>query len=149
VFGLAKTLRGTRAQPPRWKRCLELVDPPASQARAKHMVDAIVRAMHDDLTPRAARAQVHGDGHSPGRLRVDGDVSNMPEFADAFACKAGAPMALSALVTGFRQACTSCAGKCLNFAHANYIIKTKYYACDCAGVSLRKSGQTKKVQVLV
>ena len=47
----------------------------------------------ENTTPKAARAQVLGDGHSPGRFRVDGVVSNMPEFAEAFACKAGSPMA--------------------------------------------------------
>jgi predicted metalloendopeptidase len=47
----------------------------------------------ENATPQAARSQVHGDGHSPGRFRVDGVVSNMPEFAEAFACKAGSAMA--------------------------------------------------------
>ena len=47
----------------------------------------------ENITPEAQRAQVHGDGHSPGRFRVDGVVRNMPEFATAFACRAGAPMA--------------------------------------------------------
>jgi len=44
-------------------------------------------------TPEAARRQVHGDQHAPGRFRVDGVVANMPEFAAAFACPVGAPMA--------------------------------------------------------
>jgi len=47
----------------------------------------------ENATPRAARAQVQGDGHSPGRFRVNGVVRNMPELAEAFACPAGAPMA--------------------------------------------------------
>lgn len=47
----------------------------------------------ENTAPRAARAQVQGDGHSPGRFRVDGVVRNMPEFAAAFSCPAGAPMA--------------------------------------------------------
>jgi len=33
------------------------------------------------------------DVHSPGRFRTNGTVANMPEFAKAFGCKAGAPMA--------------------------------------------------------
>ncbi|HEY0480784.1 MAG TPA: M13 family metallopeptidase [Kofleriaceae bacterium] len=47
----------------------------------------------ENTTPEAARLQVHSDGHSPGRWRVNGVVRNMPELATAFACPAGAPMA--------------------------------------------------------
>jgi putative endopeptidase len=47
----------------------------------------------ENTTPQAARNQVHSDPHSPGRFRVDGVVRNMPEFAAAFHCAAGAAMA--------------------------------------------------------
>jgi putative endopeptidase len=30
--------------------------------------------------------------HAPSRTRVNGVVSNMPEFAKAYGCKAGSPM---------------------------------------------------------
>ncbi|MEO7674008.1 MAG: M13 family metallopeptidase [Pyrinomonadaceae bacterium] len=43
-------------------------------------------------TPEAERAQVKGDPHSPARFRVIGPLSNMPQFAQAFGCKAGQPM---------------------------------------------------------
>jgi len=32
------------------------------------------------------------DPHSPGRYRIEGVVSNLPEFERAFSCKAGQPM---------------------------------------------------------
>jgi putative endopeptidase len=47
----------------------------------------------ENVTPEAERRQALTDGHSPGRWRVNGVVANMPEFARAFACPAGARMA--------------------------------------------------------
>jgi endothelin-converting enzyme/putative endopeptidase len=47
----------------------------------------------ENVTPEAARRQAASDEHAPGRFRVDGVVPNMPEFARAFSCPAGAPMA--------------------------------------------------------
>ena len=43
---------------------------------------------------RAASLRLHAatDPHSPNEYRINGVVSNMPEFARAFACKAGQPM---------------------------------------------------------
>jgi endothelin-converting enzyme/putative endopeptidase len=32
------------------------------------------------------------DPHSPGKYRVNGVVTNMPDFQQAFHCKAGQPM---------------------------------------------------------
>jgi putative endopeptidase len=45
-----------------------------------------------NVTEAAARQLVQTDPHSPGEFRVIGSVSNMPEFAQAFGCKAGQPM---------------------------------------------------------
>ena len=39
-----------------------------------------------------ARLLAQTDPHSPAQFRVNGVVSNMPEFRDAFQCKADAPM---------------------------------------------------------
>lgn len=44
------------------------------------------------ITPEAAKVQTQNDPHSLGRFRVNGVLSNMPEFAEAFGCKIGKPM---------------------------------------------------------
>ena len=45
-----------------------------------------------NVTPEAARMRALVDPHSPGQWRVNGVVSNSPEFRKAFGCKQGAPM---------------------------------------------------------
>jgi len=42
----------------------------------------------ENQRPESARLQVQTDPHSPAKFRVDGTVSNMPEFSRAFGCKA-------------------------------------------------------------
>ena len=46
----------------------------------------------ENVRPERARMLAQINPHSPGHDRVNGVVSNMPEFQKAFACKAGAPM---------------------------------------------------------
>jgi endothelin-converting enzyme/putative endopeptidase len=43
--------------------------------------------------PEAARLQAQTNPHSTAQWRVNGPVSDNPDFAKAFSCKAGAPMA--------------------------------------------------------
>ncbi len=42
--------------------------------------------------PEDLRMRAQVDPHSPAKYRINGVVVNMPEFAKAFACKAGQPM---------------------------------------------------------
>ncbi|HKH91165.1 MAG TPA: M13 family metallopeptidase [Gemmatimonadaceae bacterium] len=53
---------------------------------------AYARARLTVLRPEAARMMLATDPHSPGRFRVNGPLSNMPEFAEAFGCKEGDAM---------------------------------------------------------
>ncbi len=45
-----------------------------------------------NIRPEAARLRVATDSHPLGRFRVNGPLSNMPAFAEAFQCKVGDPM---------------------------------------------------------
>ena len=46
----------------------------------------------ENTRPEAMRTQVQTDPHSPPLWRVNGPLSNLPEFARAFGCKAGDAM---------------------------------------------------------
>ena len=46
----------------------------------------------DEVRPEFARTMVQGDPHPVAKYRVIGPVSNLPEFQQAFQCKAGSPM---------------------------------------------------------
>ena len=50
------------------------------------------RAWCDQRRPEYSRTLVNVDPHSPGRFRVNGVVENMPEFQQAWGCKAGQAM---------------------------------------------------------
>jgi len=45
-----------------------------------------------NYTEAALRVQVNVGPHAPGKFRTNGPLSNLPEFAQAFDCKAGDPM---------------------------------------------------------
>ena len=46
----------------------------------------------DETRPETQRAMVQGDPHPVAKYRVIGPLSNMPEFATTFGCKAGSEM---------------------------------------------------------
>jgi endothelin-converting enzyme/putative endopeptidase len=46
----------------------------------------------ENQRPENQRVQAATDPHSPGFARINGVVSNMPQFAKAFSCKTGQPM---------------------------------------------------------
>src|SRR5262245_4083375 len=46
----------------------------------------------ENATPQAERMKAQTNPHASNKYRVNGPVSNMPEFAKAFQCKANAPM---------------------------------------------------------
>jgi putative endopeptidase len=46
----------------------------------------------ENARPESERLQAQTNPHSAARYRVNGPVSNMPEFQQAFSCKADAPM---------------------------------------------------------
>ena len=46
----------------------------------------------ENARPEAERLKAETNPHASNRYRVNGPVSNMPEFQKAFSCKANAPM---------------------------------------------------------
>jgi putative endopeptidase len=46
----------------------------------------------DEIRPETQRTMVQGDPHPIAKYRVNGPLSNLPAFKDAFQCKADAPM---------------------------------------------------------
>ena len=56
---------------------------------------AYAQARRANARDEALRLQIQTDPHSPGQFRVNGPLSNMPEFARTFGCKDGDPMVRS------------------------------------------------------
>jgi predicted metalloendopeptidase len=53
---------------------------------------AAAQAWCAKIRPENARLRALTDPHSPARWRVNGPLANLPEFAEAFSCRAGDPM---------------------------------------------------------
>jgi len=64
--------------------------PDIGDATALRMAFAQARAIN--VRPELLERLIRTDTHPVARLRVNGTVSNMPQFAAAFQCKAGDPL---------------------------------------------------------
>jgi putative endopeptidase len=53
---------------------------------------AYAQARRSNIRPEQLKVMIRTDPHSPGKFRINGPLSNMPEFAKAFGCKEGDPM---------------------------------------------------------
>jgi putative endopeptidase len=53
---------------------------------------AYAQSWRQHSRPEQLRSRVLTDPHAPAEWRTNGPVSNMPQFAEAFHCKAGDPM---------------------------------------------------------
>ena len=59
---------------------------------AQQFFAAYAQSWCSSTRPETLRLRVETDPHSPEEYRVNGVVENMPEFQQAFGCKAGQPM---------------------------------------------------------
>jgi putative endopeptidase len=62
---------------------------------ARQMFFGLSQVWCSSMRPEMQRMRVRTDPHSPAKWRVNGPLSNMPEFAAAFSCRAGDPMVRS------------------------------------------------------
>jgi endothelin-converting enzyme/putative endopeptidase len=65
--------------------------PPSDEADRQFFF-GIAQVWCGAVRPEEQRVRLRVDPHSPARFRVDGPLSNMPEFAHAFGCRAGDAM---------------------------------------------------------
>jgi endothelin-converting enzyme/putative endopeptidase len=66
--------------------------PPSPFSVAQQFFIGFAQAWCAKYRPEALRLIVATNPHSPAKLRVNGPLSNLPQFASAFSCSAGSPM---------------------------------------------------------
>jgi len=78
-----------------WKAQMAASTPPARDGLTpeQRFFVGYGQANCENVRPEESRLRAVTDPHSPSRWRVDGVVANMPEFARAFGCRTGQPMA--------------------------------------------------------
>jgi putative endopeptidase len=70
------------------KKSISLAETQDAYTQKQQFFLGFAQSWCENQRPEAARLQVQTDPHSPAKFRVDGTVSNMPEFTQAFSCKA-------------------------------------------------------------
>ncbi|MEO7730852.1 MAG: M13-type metalloendopeptidase, partial [Kofleriaceae bacterium] len=65
---------------------------PDGFTRAQRFFVAYAQYYCHATRPEVARDNLSGDPHGPPRYRVNGPLSNLPAFAEAFSCAPGAAM---------------------------------------------------------
>jgi putative endopeptidase len=70
------------------KKSVPLAETQDAYTQTQQFFLGFAQSWCENQRPEAARLQVQTDPHSPAKFRVDGTVSNMPEFSQAFSCKA-------------------------------------------------------------
>ena len=74
------------------KKSVPLTEMQDGYTQTQQFFLGFAQAWCENQRPEAARLQVQTDPHAPSKFRVDGTVSNMPEFGQAFSCKVGDKM---------------------------------------------------------
>ncbi|THH29635.1 hypothetical protein EUX98_g4545 [Antrodiella citrinella] len=70
----------------------EFILPGLNYTREQLFFISFGRIWAQNIKPASAVARVRSDPHSPNRFRVEGTLSNLPEFAKAFNCSAKAKL---------------------------------------------------------
>ncbi|KAH9945985.1 metalloprotease [Epithele typhae] len=87
--GLIQAFRAWKSQ---YSEESEFLLPGLSYTREQLFFISFARSWAQNIKPAAAVARVRTDPHSPNQFRVDGTVSNIPEFAKAFKCSSKAKL---------------------------------------------------------
>ncbi|KAI0748278.1 Metalloprotease [Daedaleopsis nitida] len=87
--GLIQAYRAWKAQ---YSDGSEFLLPGLDYTRDQLFFISFARAWAQNIKPEAAVARVRTDPHSPNRYRVEGTLSNIPEFAAAFKCSSKAKL---------------------------------------------------------